>query len=201
MWTPTNIFLFLWFSKTQNCSPNSETDTTSVSVGNSRLWQCGCLKKYIAHSWDIKNILPLRYVTCPSENTAISFSSLFAKEDNRKIINIQYGVWRTAQKRTTAKCLRFTAHGRFQSLRLSCYPNEFWVVYRSARTRKYLKGMIKKLAACVHFKGDTIVFWRMFVQMKHKEIYGPTRLYKWNTKKYMGPRSHGRKSLHSHPKQ
>jgi hypothetical protein len=33
----------------------------------------------------------------------------------------------------------------------------------------------KKSRGMFHFKGDTIVTWRLFVQMKHKEIYGSER--------------------------
>jgi hypothetical protein len=53
----------------------------------------------------------LQNVTRPSEITAISFSSLFAKEDKRKRINIQYEVRKITKKRTTKVFLRFIAHG------------------------------------------------------------------------------------------
>jgi len=90
---PTNIFLFLWPSWPQNCSPQTEKDTTSVSVTNSNSAACTPLR----HE-NCQKILSctLQYVTRPSENTAISFSSLFAKED-KESINIQYGVRKTTK--------------------------------------------------------------------------------------------------------
>jgi hypothetical protein len=94
---PTNIFLFLWPSWPQNCSPQTEKYTNSVSVTNSKLWQFGCLKEYVAHPWDMKTVRKYSPAHC-STSPALAKTPPFlfhpcSQKKTKKVLifNTEYG--------------------------------------------------------------------------------------------------------------
>jgi len=127
-----------------------------------------------------------QYVTRPSENTAISFSSLFAKEDKKVLIfNTEYeGLQRKEQQKYFQDLLRTCGYNFCDSRTTQLNFGLYIGVCATASISLWWW----KSRSMLHFKGDMIVSWRMFVQMKHKEICGRAR-------------AHGWKSLHSHPMQ